>query len=194
MKIPLPPSSLTGHSAGDSSAFSSLMDTTSHSPVLSPSDIYGKLLFPSPVHSHRSRFSDVMLRDSLPVTSATSSSNNRTDRPGTSPWLFWFCSHSCIHLDNPPASALYSYNHELLTNGNYPVYMSQQTFFRMLYTPDGHQWSKLESFLASSILVRQFAKGVTEPFDTNNLTVSGSFPCTPLYPLQTFSLGSISVR
>lgn len=49
--------------------------------------------------------------------------------------------------------------------------MSQQSFFQMLYTPNRQQWSKLESFLASSILVRQFTKGVTEPFDANNITV-----------------------
>jgi len=49
--------------------------------------------------------------------------------------------------------------------------MTQQTFFQMLYTPDGQQWSRFESFLASSILVRQFAKGVIEPIDANNPTV-----------------------
>ena len=66
---------------------------------------------------------------------------------------------------------LHSYNRELLTKNNYPVYMTQETFFRMLYTPDGHQWSRLESFLASSVLVRQFAKAVNEPADVNNPTV-----------------------
>jgi hypothetical protein len=50
--------------------------------------------------------------------------------------------------------------------------MSQQTFFRMLFTTDGHQWSKFESFLASSILVKHFARGVSEPFDANNPTVN----------------------
>ncbi|CAF5119862.1 unnamed protein product, partial [Rotaria socialis] len=40
----------------------------------------------------------------------------------------------------------------------------------MLFTSDEHQWSKFESFLASSVLVRQFAKGVTEPADANNPT------------------------
>lgn len=60
----------------------------------------------------------------------------------------------------------------MLTQANYPVYMSQQTFFQMLFTPDSHQWSKLESFLASSILVRQFSKAVSEPTDSNNPTVS----------------------
>jgi hypothetical protein len=50
--------------------------------------------------------------------------------------------------------------------------MTQQTFFQMLYTPDGHQWSRFESFLASSILIRQFAKAVNEPVDANNPTVN----------------------
>jgi hypothetical protein len=50
--------------------------------------------------------------------------------------------------------------------------MSQQTFFRMLFTPDGHQWSKLESFLASSVLVKHFARTVSEPIDPNNPTVN----------------------
>ena len=49
--------------------------------------------------------------------------------------------------------------------------MTQQTFFQMLFTPDRHQWSKLESFLASSVLVRQFAKAVTEQSNANNPTV-----------------------
>jgi len=74
-------------------------------------------------------------------------------------------------LGNQQLPVLHSYNRELLTKVNDPVYMTQQTFFQMLYTPDGHQWSRFESFLASSILVRQFAKGVTEPFDATNPTV-----------------------
>jgi hypothetical protein len=49
--------------------------------------------------------------------------------------------------------------------------MSQQTFFRMLFTPDGHQWSKFESFLASSALIKQFARAVAEPNDANKSTV-----------------------
>ena len=73
--------------------------------------------------------------------------------------------------DNQQSSVLYSYNRELLTKANYPVYLTQQTFFQMLFTSDEHHWSKLESFLASSVLVRQFAKGVTEPADVNNPTV-----------------------
>jgi hypothetical protein len=50
--------------------------------------------------------------------------------------------------------------------------MSQQTFFRMIFTSDGRQWSKLESFLASSVLVKHFARAVAEPFDQNNPTVN----------------------
>lgn len=46
--------------------------------------------------------------------------------------------------------------------------MSQQTFFRMFFTPDGHQWSKFESFLASSIIVKHFHRAVTESPDQNN--------------------------
>ncbi|CAF2044531.1 unnamed protein product [Rotaria magnacalcarata] len=71
---------------------------------------------------------------------------------------------------NKHTSALHSYNRHLYTK-HYPVYMSQQTFFRMLFTSDGQQWSKLESFLASSTLVKHFARAVSEPFDANNPTV-----------------------
>jgi hypothetical protein len=49
--------------------------------------------------------------------------------------------------------------------------MSQQTFFRMLFTPDGHQWSKFESFLAASALVRHFYRAAHEQVDPNNQTV-----------------------
>lgn len=94
--------------------------------------------------------SDVIFRDPLP----TSTSNVRSD--------------PIQHLP-----ILHSYNRELLTKANYPVYMTQETFFRMLYTSNRHQWSRLESFLACSILVRQFAKAVTEPADANNPTVIG---------------------
>ncbi|CAF4742641.1 unnamed protein product, partial [Rotaria socialis] len=71
---------------------------------------------------------------------------------------------------NKQTSTLHSYNRHLYTK-HYPVYMSQQTFFRMLFTSDGQQWSKLESFLASSTLVKHFARAVSEPFDANNPTV-----------------------
>ncbi|CAF4803384.1 unnamed protein product [Rotaria sp. Silwood2] len=94
------------------------MEISTQSPVASPSDIY-----------------DVIFRDPLPMTSASTSSNVRSD-----------------HTDSQQLSVLYSYNRELLTKVNYP-------------------WSKLESFLASSLLVRQFAKAVTEPADANNPTV-----------------------
>lgn len=50
--------------------------------------------------------------------------------------------------------------------------MSQQSFFRMLYTPDSRQWSKLESFLASSVLIRHFHRAASEPSDPNNPTVN----------------------
>ena len=49
--------------------------------------------------------------------------------------------------------------------------MTQRTFFQMLFTPDRHQWSKIESFLASSVLLRQFAKAAAESVDANNLSV-----------------------
>lgn len=49
--------------------------------------------------------------------------------------------------------------------------MSQQTFYRMLFTPDGRQWSKLESFLASAVLVKQFVRAASEPTDPNNPNV-----------------------
>ena len=76
-----------------------------------------------------------------------------------------------IVVGNQQTPISYSYNHELLTQPNYPVYMSQQSFFRMIFTPDGRCWSRLESFLASSVLVRQFSRGVTEPVDANNTSV-----------------------
>ncbi|CAF0816807.1 unnamed protein product [Adineta steineri] len=110
----------------------------------------------------------VMLRETLPVPT----SNTRTDP-----------------TDDQQSRILYTYNHELLTKTNYPVYMSQQTFFRMLYTPNRHQWSKFESFLASSILIRQFAKAVTEPFDANNITVR-SVP----NELDTYRLDHLSLQ
>lgn len=50
--------------------------------------------------------------------------------------------------------------------------MSQQTFFRMIFTSDGRQWSKLESFLASSVLVKQFSRAVSEVPDQPNPTVN----------------------
>ncbi|CAF2842556.1 unnamed protein product [Rotaria sp. Silwood2] len=139
--LPLPISSQltnqTLNTANNSTLENSFMEISTQSPVASPSDIY-----------------DVIFRDPLPMTSASTSSNVRSD-----------------HTDSQQLSVLYSYNRELLTKVNYPVYMTQQTFFQMLFTPDGHQWSKLESFLASSLLVRQFAKAVTEPADANNPTV-----------------------
>jgi hypothetical protein len=128
------------------------MDTTGQSPVQSPSAIYGKLIF-SFISKEFISSSDAIFRDSLPMTT----SNVRSD-----------------HAQHLPV--LHSYNREILTKNNYPVYMTQQTFFRMLYTPDGHQWSRLESFLASSILVRQFAKAVNEPADANNPTVGFQIP------------------
>ncbi|CAF0742948.1 unnamed protein product [Adineta ricciae] len=64
-------------------------------------------------------------------------------------------------------SALYSYNRHLSVK-QYPVYMSQQTFFRMVFTPDGRQWSKLESFLASAVLVKHFHSAVADLYDQNN--------------------------
>ncbi|CAF3339599.1 unnamed protein product [Rotaria sp. Silwood1] len=73
-------------------------------------------------------------------------------------------------ISNKQTSTLHSYNRHLYTK-HYPVYMSQQTFFRMLFTPDGHQWSKFESFLASSVLVKHFARAVSDPYDSNNPTV-----------------------
>jgi hypothetical protein len=70
--------------------------------------------------------------------------------------------------------------------------MSQQTFFQMLYTPNGHQWSKFESFLASSILVRQFTKAVTEPFDATNPTVRNQIDYFYFY--SNIISGSICIR
>ncbi|UJR23584.1 hypothetical protein I4U23_026573 [Adineta vaga] len=153
MQISLPPSSSTNNNSHDST-YNSLMDTTTQPPVFSPIDIY-----------------DVIFRDSLPVTSSTTPSNNRRDNNG-----------------NQQSSVSYNYNYELLTKPNYPVYMSQQTFFRMLYTPDGRHWSRLESFLASSILIRQFAKGVTEPFDANNITIRSLSNEQDTYRIEHLSL------
>ncbi|CAF1028589.1 unnamed protein product [Rotaria sordida] len=73
-------------------------------------------------------------------------------------------------INNKQSSTLHSYNRYLYTK-HYPVYISQQTFFRMLFTPDRHQWSKFESFLASSVLVKHFSRAVSEPYDSNNPTV-----------------------
>ncbi|CAF3486334.1 unnamed protein product [Rotaria socialis] len=124
----------------------------------------------SPVSSHIDIY-DVIFRDALPITSTSKSTNVKSDQ-----------------TDNQPLSVLYSYNRELLTKANYPVYMTQQTFFQMLFTSDEHQWSKFESFLASSVLVRQFAKGVTEPADANNPTVRAVPTEQDTYRLEHLSL------
>ncbi|CAF3629872.1 unnamed protein product [Rotaria socialis] len=124
----------------------------------------------SPVSSHIDIY-DVIFRDALPITSTSKSTNVKSDQ-----------------TDNQPLSVLYSYNRELLTKANYPVYMTQQTFFQMLFTSDEHQWSKFESFLASSVLVRQFAKGVTEPADVNNPTVRAVPTEQDTYRLEHLSL------
>ncbi|CAF0747923.1 unnamed protein product [Adineta ricciae] len=114
---------------------------------------------------------DAIFRDSLPVTSAIATSNNQKE-----------------HSGDQQTSISYSYNHELLTQPNYPVYMSQKTFFRMIYTPDGRCWSRLESFLAASILVRQFSRGVTEPVDANNTTIQSVPNEQDTYRIERLSL------
>lgn len=78
---------------------------------------------------------------------------------------------SSRHLGTKQSSTLHSYNRHLDTK-QYPVYMSQQSFFRMLFTSDGRHWSKLESFLASSVLVKHFVRAASEPADPNNPTVT----------------------
>lgn len=72
--------------------------------------------------------------------------------------------------------------------------MSQQTFFRMLFTPDGHQWSKLESFLASSVLLKHFSRAVGEPYDPNNPTVGFLISLSLLICKLSFVLDSGSFR
>jgi hypothetical protein len=105
------------------------------------------------------------------ITSAPTPSNNRSDETSTNLIFLFPTSKNMFPLGNKQTSTLHSYNRHLYTK-HYPVYMSQQTFFRMLFTPDGHQWSKFESFLASSVLVRHFARAVSEPVDLNNPTVN----------------------
>lgn len=70
------------------------------------------------------------------------------------------------------SSTIHSYNRYLPSKSSYPVYMSQQTFFRMLHTSDGRQWSKLEIFLLSSLLVKQFSRLINEGAEASNSTVS----------------------
>jgi len=103
------------------------------------------------------------------LTSAPTPSNIRSEESSIS-IRFYFYFLIKIFVDMKQTSALHSYNRHLYTK-HYPVYMSQQTFFRMIYTPDGHQWSKLESFLASSVLIRHFHRAASEPVDPNNPTV-----------------------
>lgn len=142
-----------------------LMDETDQSPIRSTDDIYGRFsLTMRSINSSNLLFVDVIFRDPLP----TSTSNVRSDSSQYFP-------------------RLHSYNRELLTKANYPVYMTHETFFRMLYSPNRQQWSRLESFLASSILVRQFAKAVTEPADANNPTVSHSSLSLSLLHCYSFS-------
>ncbi|CAF2875828.1 unnamed protein product [Rotaria sp. Silwood2] len=88
---------------------------------------------------------------------------------------------------NKQTSTLHSYNRHLYTK-QYPVYMSQQTFFRMLFTPDGQQWSKFESFLASSVLVKQFNRAVSESYDANNPTVRSLTNEQDTYRIEHLSL------
>jgi hypothetical protein len=110
------------------------------------------------------------------ITSAPTPSNIRSDENSNN-IIFLFIipkkNFVFLFLGNKQTSTLHSYNRHLYIK-HYPVYMSQQTFFRMLFTPDGHQWSKLESFLASSILVKHFARAVSEPVDPNNPTVNNN--------------------
>ncbi len=100
------------------------------------------------------------------ITSAPTPSNIRSDENSII--------INILNLGNKQTSTLHSYNRHLYTK-HYPVYMSQQTFFRMLFTPDGHQWSKLESFLASSLLVKHFSRAITEPNDQTPQTVNNKF-------------------
>lgn len=94
---------------------------------------------------------DAIFRDTLPSSSTATQSNSKSQ------------------FEHIPI--LHSYNRELFTKANYPIYMSQERFFQILYTSDRHQWSRLEAFLASSILIRQFAKAVTDPPDANNSAI-----------------------
>ncbi|CAF1268652.1 unnamed protein product, partial [Didymodactylos carnosus] len=73
----------------------------------------------------------------------------------------------------PPSitSTLINNYNRHLSQPIFPLYLSQQTFFKMLHTSDSRQWSKLEFFLASSTIVRQFARAVAEPVDQNNITI-----------------------
>jgi len=96
---------------------------------------------------------DAIFRDSFPTQSSTTPTQLNIRSP----------------FEQIPV--LHSYNRELFTQPNYPIYMSQERFFQMLYTSDGRQWSRLEAFLASSILVRQFAKATNDPPDANNSVV-----------------------
>jgi hypothetical protein len=107
------------------------------------------------------------------MASAPTPSNPRSDENSNNIISFLISNKKKMFffLANKQSSTLHSYNRHLYTK-HYPVYMSQQTFFRMLFTPDGHQWSKLESFLASSVLVKHFARAVSEPVDPNNPTVN----------------------
>jgi hypothetical protein len=110
------------------------------------------------------------------ITSAPTPSNIRSDENSNPLISRIFLFEKYVHLGNKQTSTLHSYNRHLYTK-HYPVYMSQQTFFRMLFTPDGHQWSKFESFLASSVLVKHFARAASEPVDPNNPTVTNKTLC-----------------
>jgi hypothetical protein len=60
------------------------------------------------------------------------------------------------------SSSIHSYNRYLSTRAQYPVYMTQKTFFQMFFTPDNGQWSKFESYLVPSLLVRQFIRTISQ--------------------------------
>lgn len=76
-----------------------------------------------------------------------------------------------VSLDPKQISSIHSYNRHLFTNVQYPVYLTQQSFFRMLYTGDSRQWSKFESLLVAPMLLRRFTRTVLPSSDTSNAPV-----------------------
>ena len=86
-----------------------------------------------------------------------------------------------VSLDPKQAPSIHSYNRHLFTKAQYPVYLTQQSFFRMLYAADRRQWSKFESLLVAPMLLRRFTRTVLPSSDTSNAPVSREADLRHLY-------------
>ena len=169
----------TGQSTSSLARFSSA-DTYGKSPSIAEQHIRSIRLdfFTDPSFATQSHqrptggFSDSLL-DLMPEQpgSLTSTSNQR-NHSSSFFRLSLFNLRRAIFLDPKQTSSIYSYNRHLLTKVQYPVYLTQQTFFQMFYVADSRQWSKFESLLVSPMLLRRFTRAVLPSSDTSSAPVS----------------------